>query len=158
MLAKLAMMVQWTFTSKNISLNASSSVTVEVEWLQCQFLIILVLGMTLNCIHRVISLPHPRANDLSCWSAVKHTTLNHTTGIAASTVSVVRLSATDVHWLKTAQGSHVVCIEIEWGQGVSISIGTYHFRPPTSTLNPKWGVQFGWPKLTMRVPAKRWLI
>ena len=26
----------------------------------------LVLGMTLNCLHRVICLPHPGANDLSC--------------------------------------------------------------------------------------------
>ena len=31
-----------------------------------------VLGMTLNCLHRVIDLPHPGANDLSCWSAVEH--------------------------------------------------------------------------------------
>ena len=33
--------------------------------------------MTLNCIHRVISLPHPGANDLSCWSAVKTTSHSH---------------------------------------------------------------------------------
>ena len=32
----------------------------------------LVLGMTLNCLHWVvISLPHPGANDVSCWHAVK---------------------------------------------------------------------------------------
>ena len=31
----------------------------------------MVLGMTLNWLHRVIYLPHPGANDLSCWIAVK---------------------------------------------------------------------------------------
>ena len=30
-----------------------------------------VLRMTLNCLHQVIYLSHPGANDLSCWSAVK---------------------------------------------------------------------------------------
>ena len=33
---------------------------------------LVVLDMTLNCQHRVIFLPHLGANDLSCWSAVKH--------------------------------------------------------------------------------------
>ena len=38
------------------------------------FFVWLVLGMTVNCLHRVIPLPHPGANDLSCRSAAKTTT------------------------------------------------------------------------------------
>ena len=30
------------------------------------FIVDPVLGMTLNCLHRAIYLPHPGANDLSC--------------------------------------------------------------------------------------------
>ena len=37
---------------------------------------VLVLGMTLNCLHRAIYLPHPGANDISCWSAVKQQLIN----------------------------------------------------------------------------------
>ena len=31
----------------------------------------LILGMTLNCIHRVICQPHRCANDLCCWRTIK---------------------------------------------------------------------------------------
>ena len=38
---------------------------------RCFYILTLVLGITLNCLHRAICLPHPGANDHSCWSAVK---------------------------------------------------------------------------------------
>ena len=44
----------------------------EIKWHPNDFPIPLVMGMVLNCLHRVIYLPHPGANDLWWWSAVKH--------------------------------------------------------------------------------------
>ena len=38
--------------------------------------ICLVPGMTLNCLYRVISLPHPGTNDRSYWSALKQQLIN----------------------------------------------------------------------------------
>ena len=36
------------------------------------FISCMVLGMTLNCLHRVIFWPHRGTDDLSCWSAIKY--------------------------------------------------------------------------------------
>ena len=54
--------------------------------------VITVLAMTLNCIHQVIFLLHPGANDLNCWSAVNHQLSLFSLSLSLLSLSIPTLS------------------------------------------------------------------